>query len=372
MTQKLLFTGYYGFNNFGDDLFGLACINGLVHSRSNFQPIILAPPIHNVNAKFLVPKFLASLYKNRGLPGTFLRVFFMIYGCIRCRNVVLSGGSVISSAHNFHMRLIQRILVKFKVCRLSAIGVSVGPFNSDKDKIKAKKLLNNLQYLSVRDEESLHECERLGLNIDVHLHNDLAGCVQMPPKLNAEKVKNVLGVSICRYESITGGDVKKEKLRNLSIFQGICEFSIKHNFKLRIVVLNSNQSMGDVQVSQGLYDYAITRGVPVEILNYDNPLESLTYIQECEIFFSVRLHGAICAYLLDVPFVLVEYHRKCKDFLDYIGLDKKNRVPGNVANKETIINSLELVLNGHNKCALSSKEYIKKSTLIFSNSPWAL
>lgn len=370
MSKKILFTGYYGFNNFGDDLFGLACINGLKKSGSNYMPIILSPPVSGIDTKYLVPKMLSRIYKDNGFIGKILRMLFMVYGCLRCRDVVLGGGSVISSYGSSRTRFIQYCLAKLNICSLSAIGVSIGPFSSEKDRSRAKKFINCLSYLTVRDAASVTECDDLGVDIDVHLFNDLAGCASLPlPDKNKNKSRTI-GVSICEFESIVGGNDEDERLRNIVIFEGISAFSVKHDFKVSILILNSHEMVGDVGVSQKLYDYLSSNGVSAELIEYVNPFESLKDISDCEIFFSVRLHGAISAYLLKVPFLLVEYHRKCKDFLDYIGFEKENRILATVVDKEIIVEKLERVINERNLHIVEPEEYAEKSSRIFMESSW--
>lgn len=372
MTKKILFTGYYGFNNFGDDLFGLACVNGLKNAGGDFLAVILSPPVKGVKAKYLVPGVLGELYKSRSFVGKFLRIIFMIYGCLRYREVVLSGGSVILSGASFHTRLIQYYLARLGVCRLSAIGVSIGPFSSEKDRVNAKRFINILSYLCVRDEASIIECNILGVDIDVSLYNDLAGCAPLPAVDETKTNNRILGVSVCRYESLVGGDSEKENLRNIAIFEGISDFATEHKFIVRILILNANALVGDVLISKRLYDYLSGNGVPVTIVQYDNPIESLKKISECEAFFSVRLHGAISAYLLSVPFVLVEYHEKCKDFLDYIGVDRRSRISASVADKETVVSCLEKVIQVKNDFSVKPKDYIEGANKIFMRSPWSI
>jgi len=371
MVKKILFTGYYGFNNFGDDLFGLACVNGLKKIGGDYVPVILSPPVGGVDAEFLVPKALSSLYKKQGAIGSILRTLFMVYGCLRYGDVVLSGGSVISSGGSSRIRRIQYFFTKLGFCRLSAIGISVGPFTSEKDRSDAKRFINSLSYLTVRDEASVKECNSMGVTAEAHLYNDLAGCAPLPIKNELEVNKKILGVSICRYESIVGGDAVKEHLRNMSIFCGISDFAVKHNFGVSILILNSNEVVGDIGISKKLSDYLSGNGVSVEVLDYVNPAESLKHISACDIFFSVRLHGAISAYLLDVPFLLVEYHEKCKDFLDYIGFDKKNRILAGIADESHVNKCLEAISQGGGEFSVDPLHYINISSKIFSKSLWS-
>lgn len=370
MANKILFTGYYGFKNFGDDLFGLACVNGLRNSGSDHIPIILSPPVNGVDARYLVPAMLGGLYKSKGVIGKLLRALFMTYGCLRCRDVVLSGGSVISSGGGGNIRFIQYYLAKFGFCRLSAIGVSIGPFFSEKDRAGAKIFMNELSYLCVRDEVSVRECRRLGVDIKVNLYNDLAGCAPLPQTRGPKGSSRTLGVSLCGYESIVGGDIKRESLRNSAVFEGVSEFCIKYGFKVKVLVLNSNELVGDVGVSRAFLDYLSYRNVSAEFVGYEGPVKSLNDISSCEVFFSVRLHGAISAYLLNIPFALVEYHAKCKDFLDYIGFDEDSRISAGVVDKKEVFKCLERVCQEDNVYLIEPKEYIERSNNVFLNAPW--
>ncbi len=372
MTKKILFTGYYGFNNFGDDLFGWACVYGLKSSGCDYLPIILSPPINDIEANCLVPKFFSNIYKDTGFKGKLLRLLFMVYGCVKYREVVLAGGSVISSGSSRHMRLLQYYLVKYGVCDLSAIGISVGPFHSEWDRNQARKLINRLKYLCVRDESSARECKGLGINNKFYLYNDLAGCVPSPSFAENKKKQCIVGVSICRYESIVGGNLNSEVIRNRAIFQGISDFAIKYNFKVKILILNSNEIVGDIEVSRKLFDFVCENNISAELIDYVSTVESLTHISSCSLFFSVRLHGAISAYLLEIPFVLVEYHQKCTDFLDYIGFDKQNRLIGGIKHKTEVTISLEKIFQEGKKYVVKPEEYREISNKIFRKSPWVI
>ncbi|MEM1434237.1 MAG: polysaccharide pyruvyl transferase family protein, partial [Pseudomonadota bacterium] len=161
MTKKLVFSGYYGFQNFGDDLFGLACSGGVREFCSGFEAVILSPPVPGLYCRFLVPEYLADTYRASDWRGKALRVYFMLYAALRYRRVVLAGGSVLSSGTSNRMRNFQFLLARLRLCRFSAIGVSVGPFDSPKVEMAARRFIDRLEYLSVRDTASVAECLRI-------------------------------------------------------------------------------------------------------------------------------------------------------------------------------------------------------------------
>jgi hypothetical protein len=59
-------------------------------------------------------------------------------------------------------------------------------------------------------------------------------------------------------------------------------------------------------------------------------------IASLNLLLTGRLHGALTAYQLGVPFILDEYHVKCADFLDDIGQVDALRVPADVFSSDAI------------------------------------
>jgi polysaccharide pyruvyl transferase WcaK-like protein len=367
--KKVLFTGYYGFNNFGDDLFSLASTHSFEANCHGYDAVVLSPPVKGVKGKFLVPGWLAKSYKGQGAIGKVLRLIFMIYGCIVCEDLVLAGGSVISSDSSFRMRSIQLWMSKLGFCRISAIGVSVGPFKSSRDREAAKEFIDSLVYLSVRDEASVSEVKRLDVATDVHLYNDLAGCVPLPECQPHER-NAVLGVSVCRYESLNGLDTSVENARNTAIFKGVCLFALETDIEVKVFILNEDQVKGDVDLSERLLSYLLKQGVRAKIIRYLSPKESLKEISNCKIFLSVRLHGAIAAYLLNLPFLLVEYHKKCKDFLDHIEFDNSSRLHAYANDPNEILDKLKKISHSR-PYNLEPLEYVARAEKTFKCSPWA-
>ncbi|BCY01818.1 polysaccharide pyruvyl transferase family protein [Stutzerimonas stutzeri] len=354
-----LFTGYYGFDNFGDDLFPLSCHCWLASSGDS-EAVILSPPIPNVPARFIVPRKLAKIYKSGGLIGKALRLFFTVYGAFRFKNVVLAGGSTIASGSSLLMRKAQFWLSKLNICRLYAIGVSVGPFEDDVDRRFAKKFIDQLRFLAVRDVQSQEQCIALGVSVIPALHNDLAGALPLQRIVAQPTLKQnrrVLGISICPYESVKKMDEYIENARNTALFEGVARFCSSYGYAASIIVLNSNENIGDLSLSRALESYLRRMGVDCFISNYEGPCLSLSRIGECNLFISVRLHGAISAYLLGVPFLLVEYHRKCSDFLDNIGFSIKYRISGRVGDGDVVYKSLEALHRGEVKSKVTVNEY---------------
>jgi polysaccharide pyruvyl transferase WcaK-like protein len=372
MQKKILFTGYYGFDNYGDDLFGVACAHSIKKMCENYSAVILGPPIDGVNAQYLVPIALRRAYQSQKILGKALRMLFMLYGCIRYRNIVLAGGSVITSGSSYRMRRFQFFLAKLKLCKISAIGVSVGPFHTAKDAANARSFINALDYLCVRDQASFVECSRLSITKKFKLYNDLAGCAPLEEAYkNQIAHRPTLGVSLCNYESIVGGNSSAEAARNDAMIQGIAEFALNREIHVKVIVLNSNKHVGDMGLSNRLYEYLKSSNISTSLVGYTNPVSTMKDIAACDIFFSVRLHGAITAYLLRIPFILVKYHKKCTDFLEHIGAPSHCGIESDVYCRKEVADALAQLYAGAARCELDPGDYIEHSKKIFLESPWS-
>ncbi|PWC13670.1 hypothetical protein B4923_06900 [Brenneria roseae subsp. americana] len=314
--MKILFTGYYGFNNFGDDLFPLASLEAL-KNETEIDIAILSPKIDGIDANFLVPDFVSKIYRGNSFLSKLSRMFFMLFYSFLYDKIVLAGGSVISSNTSNNMRMLQYILARIGVCKLYAIGVSVGPFSSKKDEAFSRKFINSLSYLSVRDNASVDECKRIKCTHIPDNNFDIAGVLYPYFKRNNLYSSNTqkLGVSLCFYERYAGGDKRIEDKRSSALIDGIINFCSKNrSIEVIVFVLNTNDDLGDYYISKNIFDLLTENGINVSLWQHANPLQSIEKIKECDFFITTRLHGGIAAYLSGINFCLVEYHRKCTDF----------------------------------------------------------
>ena len=83
---------------------------------------------------------------------------------------------------------------------------------------------------------------------------------------------------------------------------------------------------------------------PVEVHTHRGDVVStLEAIRGCTAVIGVRLHSCILAYSVGVPFVLVDYHSKCGDFLETIGAPHA-RADTTLDNLDAVAHALERAL----------------------------
>lgn len=358
MRKVVSFSGYYGMSNYGDDLFAITCALG-AEKYWGVQPAVIAPPICGIEEFCTVPRSFRSEYLKVDTSGALVRAFYKGSAVLKSNMLVLGGGSTVSplppKIFDFYSRF-----PLFK-SRLAGIGLSVEPVVASKEvEENLARFLKEFKFISLRDRASYEYVSGLGVSCPKIMARDLVGALpgllQIGPKEANEKT--VIGVAPCNYESYVGGSKDKEKDRNLGVIEGVINFARQKTAAVLLFSMNNHPLVGDddlvLQYEKKLHDAGI------ECLIVSNaevgPIGVWNKIRSCNYFVSVRLHGAITAYLNEVPFLLVEYHKKCTEFLVDIGMPDAHRLDAVTA--VTVcekLNQLERIRG--QQCSLSAKQY---------------
>ena len=101
------------------------------------------------------------------------------------------------------------------------------------------------------------------------------------------------------------------------------------------------------------------------------PIAMAREIGRCDAFISARLHGAIVAYLQGVPFTIIDYHPKCNDFADDVGLDASQRITAKRQDTAAFEGAIDAMLGDGWVPTLSRELYVLKAQDIFKSAPWS-
>lgn len=318
--MNIAVTGYYGFSNYGDDLFIIAAKLGGDEYWKQHDLLFVSPPVKGLEANFIVPSwFPPHLYSSISLWGKFWRMYFFILALLKTDAILNAGGSTISSFSSFSKFKIQILMKKFFKKKIMGIGLSIGPFILKEDEDNAKQLIGKFDFLSVRDKKSCQYVSYLEAKKEIICSTDLVAIIAK--KYNFAKITkkaNVIGVSLMyfndNYKDVNGNPINVNK----SMLQ-ILEYAKEHESIVRVFILNKHPINGDIKISEEFIDMLQQSKIKYERISMDiGALKVWEKISECSMMFSYRLHGAITAYLSNVPFYLFEYHQKCTDFLEDI------------------------------------------------------
>ena len=383
MTQhpRVGFTGYYGMRNFGDDLFGVLC-SAAARRYWNADPLLVGPPLDGAPARAMWPAALpADLYGAPGAIGKAARVVGFVRGLHASDVLVMGGGSVITARESFRKPMMLSAARRNRV-QLAAVGVSVGPFPDAASESAAAAFVSQFSYLSVRDRRSYELARRMGPEHIVHEGRDLAGLLQSVAPVHADPAKDEdrkgvarIGIAPCRYQVRADHPAPTPSQWHDSVVHAVTRMASSAPLEVEIFSLNGHPQHGDEAMSEQLRQRLRERGIATQLHAYagGDPLSTVAAIRRCDAFISARLHGAIVAYLCSVPFAIVDYHPKCRDFADDIGLPSNLRIDGGAHDTAAFMHVVDALLNDDSaRARLSPAVYAKEAQDIFQCAPWSI
>jgi len=323
-TSDILFTGFYGQKNTGDDAFVEVAAWGAKQYWQVERPTFLA-------RKNSLPITQNTI---KGYPFTLPRSYH-VQNQLLLRNtkcLISAGGSTIHS--RLAKRNIKAMATELKRnganLKLGGIGVSIGPFKNTEDEKAVAEYLKHLNFLAVRDQQSFEYVEQLDLPYKPVNAFDLAALLPeiytSKPDAQLEDGRKVIGISVCPYESISNpGAIVNEQKRHRMLCELLADIQKKQNVHFKFLEINGHARIGDLELTKRTIADAKLKNF--EIVPYQRQtLAMWNEVKSCDFMISTRLHAAIFACFAGVPFVLNEYHRKCADFLNTVGYHESYRI----------------------------------------------
>ena len=349
-NNKIIFDGYYGQLNTGDDAFIEVSAWGAATYWDTTDTFFLAKALPQI-------KQAASCFQKKLFPGQHVLEKFL--QLVNTTAVVSSGGSTFEKPQKI---LHIRNLAIFKKAlsntfKLGAIGVSLGPYKNTEDERAVVKYLKRLDFLALRDEYSYQLALSYNLPFEPINAFDLAALLPIiygdPLVSDAQRSgEKVVGISACyfeRYRSHT--ELDNEERRETYLRQLLLEVAKNTNAKLRFFEFNGHPAVGDKKITASIINFLKANQVDnIEFIPY-NPNTAYIYnkVLECNLMISVRLHASIFACFGNIPFFLLEYHRKCADFLESVGYNEAYRVGDGTKEIQATVEQIIAILDDKDK-----------------------
>lgn len=312
--RRLVVDGYYGKRNAGDDAFCVVA-DEVARSRWGCEKLM----------------FVASEAALPNLQTPFRGVFpdpprFRGHGRLRpllamvhARRVVHVGGSTFTHALGRHRDVVR--LARLGLLAPHAIGISVGPFATQRDAEETLAVLRRFQTVSVRDSASLERIREIDPSFPVTLGFDVA--VLLPVVLGSDGHRQteplaagrpMVGVSVCRNDAIRGGEPTADAERHEALCGTLEQVVRRTGASVRLLVFNDHPYWGDMDLSEDMAR-RLDGLAPVEVVTRSSaPEVLLDAVASCDVVVGTRLHSCVFAYACNVPFAVVAYHQKCADF----------------------------------------------------------
>ncbi len=303
-----MISGYFGFNNSGDDALLQAMLDNLKEIDNTLKIVVLSRRPEETVKRYNVEAI------NRFSP-------FKVIKAMNRTKVLLSGGGsliqdVTSTKSILYYLTIMKLALK-KHMSLMVYANGIGPINKAKNRRLTKKIFDRADIITLREEGSLRLLREIGVeNENIILTADPAlNLTAADSKLTENVLKshgirgdiNLIGVSVRPWKK-NEPNFEKTFAKDLDI---ICRMNNVYPVFLPMQLPN------DLEFSKKICAHLET---PYYIIGtrYDEKIFA-GIISRCTLLIGMRLHSLIYAASVCVPIVGIVYDPKVKSFLDYVG-----------------------------------------------------
>lgn len=306
--KNVVISGYYGFNNLGDE----AVLYFIVENLKKEIPGIKITVLSNS------PEETSKIY---GVNSVKRDNFRNLISAIKESDMLISGGgSLIQDATSF-ASLLYYLLVIYIAKKLGKkvfiFAQGYGPVNRNLSKKLAMYILNKVDFITLRDEDSKEDLLDLGISPSkIKVTADPVIGIE-PSSIDQNIGKNILIKKGVDFEKPTIGlSIRswRDEGRIIEEFSHLIElFGDSVNF-----VLIPYHKPHDVEISDKVLKNVSLKNVFVieEVLD---PIKAFSIIKNLDLMIGMRLHSLIMASALYIPCIGVSYDPKVDRFLKMIG-----------------------------------------------------
>lgn len=315
-----MISGYYGSDNFGDNL-TLRCLMDHLEGKKG---TVLTHDVNNTQVPEKVHKIHRfHLWKIRkAMKNT--KVF------------MLGSGSLLQDSTSnrsiFYYRYITSMAIR-NHCKTMLYANGIGPISRKWNQKRTAALLNKIDFITVRDQDSLDLLDKLKVRTPAILTADDAFSYSFNDKavspIKEAEGKTIVGIN---FKLDRGEDTLRE------IAAALSELADKHNLFYYLIPFHFSQDHHQLEALQRLLpgsSFLVEATAEPQILN--------RYVAACKYQIYERLHGQIMATMMGTPFLPINYDPKNRSLMAQIGMDDYLLNHADLS-KERIIESFEKVL----------------------------
>lgn len=316
VRRSAVLEGYFGMRNAGDDAFCVVATSVLSERLGFARLAIVAAhedlPILPALARGILPRPPRTRGHTRAAT---------VAGKLRHRLVLHTGGSTLQRMNQ--RRCDEALLQRTGSISCHGLSVSVGPFRNTDDERSIREFLKRFHSISLRDAGSFERTDAMSLDVPLCRSFDLA--VLAPGRLRSvtrcsQRSRPRLGVALRLFESVEGGSIEVEHrriLRTIGLLKAVAELV---DYEPVLLAFNGHPSKGDVGLANLIAD-ELKAVVPCTVESYEGDVASmLAAVASCDAVLAMRLHAGVFAYATGVPFAMIDYHPKCVEFGESVGL----------------------------------------------------
>ncbi len=310
--SKIVISGYYGFNNAGDE----ALLTAILASLRAIEPKADITVISGNPGNTIVKHQVKSLYRFAAVR---------LLRAIGEADLVISGGGSLLQDVTSKRSLIYYLSIiaaaKWKGRKVMLFAQGIGPIRNRLMRLLTRLVVNKADAITVRDRDSAEELARMGVPVaKVEVTADPVLMLNPESKVMGKAILAEAGLD--PYKPIIGVSVREwpENQRCLKqLATALGKLSEKYNAQIAILPLQVSMDLKDSQLLQSYLPKIRNR---VALLQGDYSTEEfLSIIGSFRLLIGMRLHALIFAAVMKVPLMAISYDPKVDSFLKVIGTE---------------------------------------------------
>jgi len=308
--SRILISGYYGFNNAGDDVVLYGIISSLRREQPNISLAVLSNQPERTEALFGIPAY------NRWSVATIVRELK------RCDLLVMGGGTLMqdvtsprSVLYYLGIVTIAKLLGKPVVFYAQGFGPILKPFSRH----MIKRVVNRVDVITVRDHESGEDFKACGVtDAPVYVTADPALTIH-PDDVSDEPGKRLLSAMFDDLTrplvAISVRDWKQEQQFKQIIAEAADMFR-ERGWNVLFLPMHYPSDLSPSREIMALMNQEGARLIEEPITFHD----IMSLIKQCSYVVGMRLHSLILACMLKIPFTGISYDPKIDRFVERAGM----------------------------------------------------
>jgi len=314
---KITISGYYGFKNTGDEAILISMIKKIKGRKPQAEITVLSQNPFETSINYRV-KAINRMH------------WLKILKCFSQTDIFLSGGGGLFQDVTgrglsvlYYLGLI--LLAKIVGLPVMVYAQGIGPIKNQCNKILMKWILNKIDLISVRDNQSKKLLNQLEINATpIHVCGDPSFLLEK--KAIDEKLRNIIGLKEILSENnsmLVGISVRSHKTNNKDskkIFARLADTLIsKHKSKIIFIPFNAKE---DISESTEIMELMERREETYILRERLEPEELLSLISRFSFMLGMRLHSIMFSCLVQIPFIAISYDPKVKNFMEELDMSE--------------------------------------------------
>lgn len=347
--NKALISGYYGFNNLGDE----AILETMIRS------------ISRMDEKIELTVLTASPEKTErdlGIKTVHRSKVFSVIKAVKNTDVLISGGGSLlqdtTSKRSIHYYLAVIIFGLMFRKKIMLYSHGIGPVNKDINRKIMKWVLQKVDAITVREKNSKIDLIDMGIQPDkIHVTADPVVDMEKIELDTGQKIikrafnrpiddKPIVGLSMRTKDFKTRAD--RQKLKNL--IQSLTE-----SYNILMIPFYIKEDLD-------ICNFAKSDTVAVIDKEY-TASEIMSVVENLDALVGVRLHSLIFSAVAEVPLIGISYDPKIDYFLETLGLEAVCTVKD--FNSDKIKMALDQLMDNHDSAKTYLREHVNELQLKF-------